>query len=63
MPVCVFDNNLHKHRFASSQRALHITHKQQGKRLIGLPLGMFRRQHLDAIEREQKLKIHRLLGP
>ena len=43
--------------------ALHVALEQRGERLLGLPLGVLRRQRLHAIEREQELKRHRLLGP
>ena len=49
--------------FAASERGFHVAPKQRGERLLLLPLRVSRRENLHAVEREQELKIHRLLGP
>ena len=48
---------------AAGQRAFHIALEQRGERLLVLPLRMLRREGLDAVEGEEHLEIHRLLGP
>ena len=48
---------------AASQRGLHVALEQRGERLLVLPLRMLRRERLHAVEREEQLEIHRLLGP
>ena len=50
-------------RFAAGERAFHVALEQRGKGLFVFPLGMLRRERLHAIEREEELEIHRLLGP
>jgi hypothetical protein len=50
-------------RFSAGKRAFHVTLEQRRKRLLALPLRMLRRERLHAVEREEELKIHRLLGP
>ena len=47
----------------SGSHTLHVAFEQRRKRLSRLPLRMLRRERLDAIEREDELKRHRLLGP
>ena len=48
---------------AAGQRALEVTLEQRGERLLLLPLGVLRRQHLHAVEGERELDIQRLLRP
>ena len=48
---------------AAGQRGLHVALEQRGEGLLVLPLGMLRRERLDAVEREEELEVHRLLGP
>ena len=43
--------------------AFHVTLEQRRKRFLVLPLGMLRCEHPDAVQREEELKIHRLLAP
>ena len=49
--------------FTTRQGALHIAAQHRGEWFRSLPLRMLRCHLLDAIEREQRLKIQRLLGP
>ena len=49
--------------FAARERAFHVALEQRGERLLVLPLGMLRRERLHAVEREEQLEVHRLLGP
>ena len=42
---------------------LHVAFEYRLERLRVFPLGMLRRQRLDAVEREGELDVHRLLGP
>jgi len=53
----------HDGRFAACESALHVAPQQRGEGLFGLPFGMSRGERLHAVEREQELEIHRLLGP
>ena len=48
---------------AAGERAFHVALEQRRERLLVLPLGMLRRERLDAVEREEELEIHRLLAP
>ena len=57
------DHDFRDGRFAAGERGFHVAPKQRGERLLLLPLRMQRREKLHAVEREQELKIHRLLGP
>ena len=58
------DHHDFKHRvFAARERALQVALEQRGKGLLVLPFRMLRSQHLHPVEREEELKIHRLLGP
>ena len=63
MPAWVAMTMLEDGVFAAGQRAFHVALEQRGERLFVLPLGMLRRQRLHAVEREEELEIHRLLGP
>ena len=49
--------------FAAGERAFHVALEQRGKRLLVLPLGCCGASTFDAVEREEELEIHRLLGP
>src|SRR5262245_42131065 len=48
---------------SAGQRAFEIAFDKRGERLCVLPLRMLRREGLDAVERKEKLEVHRLLGP
>ncbi len=56
-------HDLEQRLVASGECALEIALQHRRIRLLRLPLGMLRRQGLDAVEREQTLHVHRLLGP
>ena len=56
-------HDLENGRLAACQRAFDIALEQRGKRFLVLPLRMLGRERLHSVERKQKLKIHRLLGP
>ena len=49
--------------FAAGQRGFHIAFEHGSERLLRFPLRMLRRQGFDAVENEECLEIHRLLGP
>ena len=49
--------------FASGQRRLDVALQHRRERLLRFPLGVLRRQRLHAVEREDELEVHRLLGP
>ena len=49
--------------FAAGERGFHVALEQRRERFLVLPLRMLRREHLHAVEREEELEIHRLLGP
>jgi hypothetical protein len=55
--------NLQETFLARGEQSFHIASQHRFERFFRLPLGMLRRERLDAIHCEQKLKIHRLLGP
>jgi len=44
-------------------RSLQVAFEDRGERLLVLPLRVLWREHLDAVEDEQGLEIHRLLSP
>ena len=53
-----------EHRaFATGEGGFHIALEQRGERLFVLPFGMCRGKRLHAVQREEELEIHRLLGP
>ena len=56
-------DHLDQRLFATGQRGLYIAFEHGGERLLILPLGMLRGQLFDPVENEERLKIHRLLGP
>ena len=56
-------DQLDQRLFATGQRGFHIALEHGGERLLVLPLGMLWRQSVDPVENEERLKIHRLLGP
>ena len=58
-----FDHDFHERRFTPGKCSLHVALQQGRERFLGHPLWMLRSQYLDAVKREQKLKIQRLLGP
>ena len=48
---------------AAGECGFHIALEQRGEGFLVSPFGMLRCQSLDAVEREEELEIHRLLGP
>ena len=48
---------------AARKSALHVALEQRGERLLGFPFRMLRRERLHAVQREEQLEVHRLLGP
>ena len=56
-------DNLGEGFLTALQDTFHIAFEQGGERFLILPFGMLGRERLHAVEREQKLEIHRLLGP
>ena len=54
-----FDDRL----FPAGERAFHVALEQRGEGFLVFPLRMLRRERLHAVEREEKLEIHRLLAP
>ena len=63
MPACVAMTISSMRLLAAGERAFHVALEQRGERLLVLPLGMLRGERLHAVEREEELEIHRLLGP
>ena len=63
MPACVAMTISTIAVLAAGERAFHVALEQRGERLLVLPLRMLRRERLHAVEREEQLEIHRLLGP
>jgi hypothetical protein len=57
------DHDLHERRLATCQGAFDVTFQQRGERLLCFPLRVLGCECLYAIEREQQLEIHGLLGP
>jgi hypothetical protein len=56
------DGGLYMHLFAAGEGAPDVPFQQRGDGLFGLPLRVLWSQRLDAVQREQELEIHRLLG-
>jgi hypothetical protein len=56
-------DDLEDGRFPICEGCLDVALQQRGEGLLGLPLRVFRSQHLDAVEGEQEREIHRLFGP
>jgi len=56
-------DGLRQRGFTSGEGGFHVALEQGGKRLFVLPFRMLWRQRFDAVHREEKLEIQRLLGP
>ena len=56
-------HELHQALFAGGRKRLHVVIQHRLEWLLGFPIRILRRQHLDAIEDEGELDIHRLLDP
>ena len=63
MPACVAAIDLDQALFAGRGQRLHVAVEHRLERLLGLPVGVLRRQRLDAVEDEGELEVHRLLDP
>ena len=63
MPACVAISSSMSGLFVGGEKGLHVALEHGLERLLFLPLGVLRREGLDAVEGEGLRKIHRLLGP
>ncbi len=56
-------DELDQRLFTAGQGRFEVAFENGGEGLLILPLGVLRREGLHAVQREEELEIHRLLGP